>query len=133
LVREQEEQLRRKEQKLFSAYSSCSGYNSDSMVACHSAKHELKQMREELAERTKLDMRTLEQELLECTYEMEQALEYETENVEKLKLEVQCLESKVRQERLDRQVADVQILEARTNLDLLAQQLESTVNALGDA
>jgi hypothetical protein len=133
LVREQEEQLRRKEQKLFSAYSSCSGYNSDSMVACHSAKYELKQMREELAERTKLDMRTLEQELLECTYEMEQALEYETENVEKLKLEVQCLESKVRQERLDRQVADVQILEARTNLDLLAQQLESTVNALGDA
>ncbi len=133
LVREQEEQLRRKEQKLFSAYSSCSGYNSDSIATCHSAKHELKQMREELAERTKLDMRTLEQELLDCTYEMEQALEYETENVEKLKLEVQCLESKVRQERLDRQVADVQIREARTNLDLLAQQLESTVKALGDA
>lgn len=40
---------------------------------------------------------------------MEQALELETENAANLQLEVECLQSKLKQERLDREDASLQV------------------------
>jgi hypothetical protein len=73
------------------------------------SEEELHRLCEDLAAKAKKDMVALENDLLECTYEMERALELEIEHAQNLQVENSDLQFQVEHHRQETQESVLQV------------------------
>ena len=95
------------------------------------SEEELHRLREDLAAKAKEDMVALENDLLDCTYEMERALELEIEHAQNLQVENNDLQFQAEQHRQATQESVLQAKEARERTAQIARLLETATADLG--